>query len=141
MLDGCPSMTGSRWLSTRSAPAGWPLPCTGHSREDEYSFILEGTGGFWEWRGDLRPDGRSGLQAPDVWHTFWNATDEPARLLEIISPAGFDQFFLRLAPLVTSGTVSPEAVAAPSDACGLPIDPVGTNRIASEYRLVTVPRG
>jgi quercetin dioxygenase-like cupin family protein len=23
-----------------------------------------------------------------VWHSFWNATDEPARLLEIISPAG-----------------------------------------------------
>jgi len=23
----------------------------------------------------------------DVWHTFWNATDGPARLLEVISPA------------------------------------------------------
>jgi quercetin dioxygenase-like cupin family protein len=23
------------------------------------------------------------------WHTFWNASDQPARLLEIISPAGF----------------------------------------------------
>jgi hypothetical protein len=27
------------------------------------------------------------------WHTFWNAGDEPARILEIISPAGFEEFF------------------------------------------------
>ncbi len=29
----------------------------------------------------------------NVWHTFWNATDGPARLLEIISPAGFEHYF------------------------------------------------
>jgi hypothetical protein len=27
------------------------------------------------------------------WHTFWNAGDVPARILEIISPAGFEEFF------------------------------------------------
>ena len=26
-------------------------------------------------------------------HTFCNGGDEPARVLEIISPAGFEQFF------------------------------------------------
>ena len=25
------------------------------------------------------------------WHTFWNAGDTPARMLEIISPAGFER--------------------------------------------------
>ena len=29
----------------------------------------------------------------DQWHTFWNAGDEPARILEIISPAGFERYF------------------------------------------------
>lgn len=33
------------------------------------------------------------------WHTFWNAGDEPARILEIISPAGFEQFFDELSAL------------------------------------------
>ena len=33
------------------------------------------------------------------WHTFWNAGDEPARLLEIISPAGFERFFDELVDL------------------------------------------
>ena len=27
------------------------------------------------------------------WHTFWNAGDGPCRILEIISPAGFEHFF------------------------------------------------
>ena len=33
----------------------------------------------------------------DQWHTFWNAGDAPARVLEIISPAGFGNFFRELA--------------------------------------------
>ena len=28
----------------------------------------------------------------DQWHTFWNAGDEPARVLEIICPSGFERF-------------------------------------------------
>ncbi|MGH3086453.1 MAG: cupin domain-containing protein, partial [Rubrobacteraceae bacterium] len=27
------------------------------------------------------------------WHTFWNAGDAPARILEIISPGGFEEAF------------------------------------------------
>ena len=27
------------------------------------------------------------------WHTFWNATDEPARVLEMISPGGLEEGF------------------------------------------------
>jgi hypothetical protein len=45
----------------------------------------------------------------EVWHTFWNATDRPARLLEIISPAGFEQLFVELDELLRT---DPEKVAA-----------------------------
>ena len=37
-----------------------------------------------------------------VPHAFWNAGDEPARLLEIISPAGFENYFRELAPLLAA---------------------------------------
>jgi len=37
-----------------------------------------------------------------VAHAFWNAEDEPARLLEIISPAGFENYFRELAPLLAA---------------------------------------
>ena len=38
----------------------------------------------------------------DVPHAFWNAGDEPARLLELISPAGFENYFRELAPLLAA---------------------------------------
>jgi hypothetical protein len=45
---------------------------------------------------------RPAVQAPRVAHAFWNAGDEPARLLELISPAGFENYFRELAPLLTA---------------------------------------
>ena len=85
-------------------------PLHRHTNEDEYSFILEGRMGALlgddvvvAGPGDLvyKPRGQ--------WHTFWNAGDEPARILEIISPAGFEQFFAELAPLAADGAPDPEA--------------------------------
>jgi hypothetical protein len=45
-------------------------------------------------------------------HTFWNAGDEPARILEIISPAGFEQYFAELIDMGGPRAAGPEAVAA-----------------------------
>ena len=36
-----------------------------------------------------------------IWHAFWNRATEPARVLEIISPAGFEHYFAELAPLLS----------------------------------------
>jgi mannose-6-phosphate isomerase-like protein (cupin superfamily) len=76
------------------APRTLVAPLHRHEREDEYSFVLEGRMGaqlgddvVYATAGDLvfKPRGQ--------WHTFWNAGDEPCRILEIISPAGFEHFF------------------------------------------------
>src|SRR3712207_7246014 len=40
----------------------------------------------------------------DQWHTFWNASDGPCRILEIISPGGFEHLFREMGE-------DPEAVA------------------------------
>jgi mannose-6-phosphate isomerase-like protein (cupin superfamily) len=81
---------------------GLAAPLHRHNREDEYSFVLEGRMGallgedvVYSEPGDLvyKPRGQ--------WHTFWNAGDEPARILEIISPAGFEQFFDELSAIVS----------------------------------------
>jgi len=42
-----------------------------------------------------------------VPHAFWNATDQPARLLEVISPTGFDQYFAGLADIL-AGSQPPD---------------------------------
>jgi Cupin domain len=45
------------------------------------------------------------------WHTFWNAGDQPARILEIISPAGFERFFAELVELGGLTRADPQALA------------------------------
>jgi mannose-6-phosphate isomerase-like protein (cupin superfamily) len=68
-----------------------------HTREDEYSYVLEGRMGallgddvVYAGPGDLV------FKPRDQWHTFWNAGDTTCRLLEIISQPGFEHFFNEL---------------------------------------------
>ena len=37
-------------------------------------------------------------------HAMWNAGSVPARMIEVISPAGFENFFRELAELLESDT-------------------------------------
>jgi mannose-6-phosphate isomerase-like protein (cupin superfamily) len=80
-------------------------PMHRHEREDEYSYVLEGRLGA-----QLGPDvvhagpGDLVFKPRGQWHTFWNAGDTPCRILEIISPAGFEHFFDELA----AGVIAPE---------------------------------
>lgn len=84
-------------------------PLHRHHKEDEYSWIIEGRVGallgdevLYGGPGDFifKPRGQ--------WHTFWNADDGPARILEIISPAGFEQFFDELSCLGGVDTIPKE---------------------------------
>lgn len=72
----------------------------------------------------------------DVWHTFWNATDRPARLLEIVSPAGFEQLFVELAAVLRTDPNNLEAAAALGPKYGIESDPAATARVAAEHGLV-----
>jgi mannose-6-phosphate isomerase-like protein (cupin superfamily) len=78
-------------------PRHLAAPVHRHSREDEYSFVLEGRMGAL--LGDDTVFAEAGdlvFKPRDQWHTFWNAGDEPARILEIIAPGGFEKFFDRM---------------------------------------------
>jgi len=69
-------------------------PLHRHSLEDEYSYVLEGRMGAQ--LGDdvvIAEPGDLVFKPRHQWHTFWNAGDGPCRILEIISPAGFEHFF------------------------------------------------
>jgi uncharacterized cupin superfamily protein len=56
-----------------------------HSREDEFSFVLEGPLGFLQADDVVVNEPRDPVYTPrDVWHTFWNATDaNPVRVSEV----------------------------------------------------------
>ena len=53
------------------------------------------------------------------WHTFWNAGDEPCRILEAISPAGFERFFQELVDMGGVAEADPEAFAQLRERYGL----------------------
>jgi mannose-6-phosphate isomerase-like protein (cupin superfamily) len=80
------------------APRALAAPLHYHHNEDEYSYVLRGklgallgdevvTAGPGEWV--FKPRAQ--------WHTFWNAGDEPCEIIEVISPAGFEDFFREIA--------------------------------------------
>jgi mannose-6-phosphate isomerase-like protein (cupin superfamily) len=98
-------------------------PVHTHHHEDEYSFVLEGRVGVK--LGDdtlVAGPGDLVLKPRGVPHAFWNAGDEPARLLEMISPAGFEEYFREMAPLLAAEERDQHAVGAVAARYGLSID-------------------
>ncbi len=90
------------------APRALAAPLHRHSREDEYSLVLRGKVGAL--LGDEVLVGGPGdliFKPREQWHTFWNAGDEPASLIEIISPAGFERFFEELVDLGGATEIPP----------------------------------
>ena len=67
---------------------------------------------------------RARRAAPEVargqWHAFWNAGDEPCRILEIISPGGFEHLFGQIAD--DPEAMACEAASALDARCGLEVD-------------------
>jgi mannose-6-phosphate isomerase-like protein (cupin superfamily) len=111
-------------------------PVHRHSREDEYSFVLEGRMGallgdqvIYAEPGDLA------FKPRDQWHTFWNAGDTPCRILEIISPGGFEHFFEELGEAMAAPDFEPSKLAALGARYGLEMQPDSVARVCAEHGL------
>ncbi len=91
-----------------------------HTMEDEYSIVTEGEIGFRS--GDrevvLGPGGYI-VKPRGELHAMWNAGKVPARMIEIISPAGFENFFREVADIVASGVPPAEQVPGLAERYGL----------------------
>jgi quercetin dioxygenase-like cupin family protein len=112
MIDGDEAGERFALVEHPMSPRALAAPLHRHTREDEYSYIVEGRVGAL--LGDEVLIGGPGdliFKPRNQWHTFWNAGDEPARLLEIISPAGFERFFAELIDLGGVLQVEPPAFA------------------------------
>lgn len=86
------------------APGTLAAPPHVHHKEDEASYVLEGE--IMAQVGDRVIQASVGtliFKPKGIPHTFWNQSSAPARILEIISPAGFEQYFEELAELVAPG--------------------------------------
>jgi quercetin dioxygenase-like cupin family protein len=73
-----------------------------HSKEDEFSLILSGPVGarIGEETYEEIAAGASIVKPRGIPHAMWNVTDEPARILEFVMPAGLEEYFTELAPIL-----------------------------------------
>jgi len=99
-IEGAPSDGRFSVVHHPMAPRALAAPLHLHHDEDEYSYVLKGTlgallgddvvtAGVGEWV----------FKPREQWHTFWNAGDEPCEIIEVISPAGFENFFREAAAI------------------------------------------
>ncbi|MCE7004399.1 cupin domain-containing protein [Kibdelosporangium philippinense] len=94
-----------------------------HTREDEHSIVLAGEIGF---RSDdteivLGPGGYI-TKPRGQMHAMWNAGTVPGRIIEVITPGGFEDYFMDLSELLLSGKNSGPEFAALAEKYGLVYD-------------------
>ncbi len=124
MLDGETSDGGFSLVEHPMSARALAAPLHRHTREDEYSYVLEGRMGAL--LGDDVLEAGPGdlvLKPRNEWHTFWNAGDDPCRILEIIAPAGFERFFAELVDLGGVAQADPAALGEICERYALEMDP------------------
>lgn len=105
------------WVPPRTLAA----PLHRHTREDEYSLVLEGHLGLLLGECVIGAGTGDFVQKPrGQWHTFWNPGHRACRLLEIISPAGFEAMFKDLA--ADPNAMTGESAAALDRKYGIEVD-------------------
>ena len=142
MLAGEETGGGFSLVEHPIPPRALAAPLHRHSREDEYTFVLEGRLGAL--LGDEVVYGQPGdliFKPRGQWHTFWNAGDEPARILEVISPAGFERYFEQMVELLerSAGAPDPIELGAIAAEHGLEVDRESIPRLTEQYGLCWGP--
>ncbi len=80
-----------------------------HADFDEWSYIVKGAIGVRIGDEEFQaPAGSYVLKPRAIPHTFWNAGPGPGRLVELITPAGFEHFFGRLGAMFRDGSFTGE---------------------------------
>jgi mannose-6-phosphate isomerase-like protein (cupin superfamily) len=136
MIDGSEADERFSLVEHPMSPRALAAPLHLHAREDEYSYVLEGRMGAL--LGDDVVEAGPGdlvFKPRNQWHTFWNAGDERCRILEIISPAGFERFFAELDALGGALRADPEALAELNQRYGLEMQPDSVPGLLERFGL------
>lgn len=136
MMDG--RMTGGRFSVVEHPlpPRSLGAPLHTHRHEDEYSYVVEGRIGV-QLGDEVLEVGPGDLVFKErgVRHAFWNPGEEPARVLEIISPAGFENYFRDVVALHAAGTANLDAIADVQARYGLAMDFASAPVLAKRHGL------
>lgn len=136
MIDGEEAGGDFSLVEHPMSPRALAAPLHLHTREDEYSFVIEGRMGAL--LGDEVVEAGPGdlvFKPRNQWHTFWNAGEEPCRILEIIAPAGFEHFFRELDAMGGALKGDPEELAALNERFGLQMKPETVPELLERFNL------
>ena len=120
------------------APQTLASPVHTHTREDEYSLVTQGRIGVMI--GDEVREASTGelvVKPRGIPHAFWNASDEPAKVVELISPAGFEDYFAELAEHLPPNRPEPDldGLMATAQKYGLAMDPASIPTLMERFGL------
>jgi quercetin dioxygenase-like cupin family protein len=120
------------------APRALAAPIHTHRNEDEYSYVLAGRMGAMVGDDVIEAGpGELVVKPRGIPHAFWSASDEETRILELISPGGFEQYFADLAPLLSvDGEPDFEALAAVQARYELSMDFESIGMLVERFGLV-----
>jgi mannose-6-phosphate isomerase-like protein (cupin superfamily) len=137
MIDGVEAGDRFSLVEHPMGPRALAAPLHRHTREDEYSYVVRGRMGallgddvVYAEPGDLVHKPRN------QWHTFWNAGDEPCYILELISPAGFEDFFKELSDMGGVANVEPETLVELNERYGLEMQPESIPDLIERFGVV-----
>src|SRR5690242_2595160 len=135
LLAGHGDTQGPAFVVHDLAPRALGSPVHTHTREDEWSFVLTGRVGVQVGDSSSVADpGDLVLKPRGVPHAFWNAGAEPARLLEVITPGGFENYFSALAEvLAVEGPPDLARLGEVAERFGLTIDPGSIPRLVETH--------
>jgi quercetin dioxygenase-like cupin family protein len=73
-----------------------------HTREDEFTLVLEGTvsARLGDEIVDTIPSGSWLVKPRSIPHAMWNVTATTARILEVVMPGGLERYFEQIAPVL-----------------------------------------
>ena len=137
MIDGDETDQGFSLVEHPMSPRALAAPLHLHTREDEYSYVLEGKMGAL--LGDEVVTAEAGdlvFKPRNQWHTFWNAGDEPCRILEILAPAGFEEFFKELSDMGGAISADPADLTALGELYGLYFKLESVPELVERFALV-----
>ena len=135
--------TGSISIVEHLFSPGALVPPHRHTLEDEISYVVSGDIGFRSNGKEVTLGAGGYIVKPrGELHSMWNAGDTPARMIEIINPAGFEKYFVDLAEAVAAagGLPDPSTMGAIAGPFGLSFDLSEVPDLIARYGL-TAPGG
>lgn len=134
MIDGQHSGGRFALVEHTIAPGALAAPMHMHTKEDEFTFVLEGTFAAVLGGREVRAEpGDLVFKPRGEWHTFWNPGETSVRVLEIISPAGLEEFFRLVG--APGAEQDLEAISAMAAHIGCDVDPDATAELIERHAL------